>query len=118
MKTMRFTLTEDHLKLFRQMNVGWQECEYGAPEIDPKRPYGNGDVEADIIATLGWPWDRGEYEEPPKSLRQRAAAIHKEMETALQVVLSSCSFEPGVYVSEEWGRNDWHREAEKVEVPE
>jgi hypothetical protein len=31
MRTKIFTLTEDHLKLLRRMNVGWQFCEGGAP---------------------------------------------------------------------------------------
>jgi len=39
---IRFELTEQHLKLIRRMTVRYNDyCEFGAPEIDPKRPYGN-----------------------------------------------------------------------------
>src|SRR6266568_5645220 len=40
-----FTVTEDHLKLLRHAYLYWEYGEgYGAPAIDPKRPYGNSDV--------------------------------------------------------------------------
>ncbi|MCU1325011.1 MAG: hypothetical protein JWN34_381, partial [Bryobacterales bacterium] len=48
-----FFVTSEHLKLLQRMCVGWQDCEYGAPEIDPKRPYGNSSVEYDILEILG-----------------------------------------------------------------
>jgi len=35
----RFELKEEHLKLLRNMNVSWDECEFGAPAIDCKKPY-------------------------------------------------------------------------------
>ena len=54
------------------MFVDWNDCEYGAPTIDPKRPYGNSDVEHEIIAILGWEWSREEYENPPKSFLEKA----------------------------------------------
>jgi hypothetical protein len=37
----RFALTREHLKLARRMYIEWDNCEYGAPAINPKRPYGN-----------------------------------------------------------------------------
>lgn len=33
-----FVVTEDHLKLLAQMYVRWEDCEFGAPAIDCKRP--------------------------------------------------------------------------------
>jgi hypothetical protein len=48
-----FVVTEDHLKLARRMVVGWCGDEYGAPEIDPKRPYGNSNVVRDMREILG-----------------------------------------------------------------
>lgn len=47
-----FNLKEEHIKLLRAMYVGWSDCEYGAPEIDPKRPYGNSYVEGDVHEIL------------------------------------------------------------------
>lgn len=52
MKTQTFTVTDEHVKLLRRFQVGWQDCETGAPEIDPKRPYGNSAVPEDIHEIL------------------------------------------------------------------
>ena len=48
-------MKEEHLKLLKEMYVGWNECEFGAPEIDPKRPYGDSDVYEDMNKILGLP---------------------------------------------------------------
>ncbi len=106
---IEFTLTEDHVKLLRHMYVGWGYAEYGAPEIDPKRPYGNSNVEHDIAEILGWEFVEtvdGPMMTPGQP--ERAAEIHKETETALQVVLRVGAFEPGVYVADKYRRN-WRR---------
>ena len=64
-----FTVTEEHLKLLRRAYVGWDPCEFGAPAIDCKRPYGNSDVISDIGEILGYervhwdPDDDGDYNE-------------------------------------------------------
>jgi hypothetical protein len=58
---MEFTLTENHLKLLQKMWVGWSTCEFGAPEIDPKRPYGNSDVIGDIHEILTDTYSSREY---------------------------------------------------------
>lgn len=49
----KFVVTEDHLKLARKMWVDWQDCETGAPEVNPKRPYGNSNVAQDVADALG-----------------------------------------------------------------
>jgi len=98
-----FTLTEDHLKLLRKMYVGWSCCEYGAPEIDPKRPYGNSWVGGDIHEILS-----GNYpEELDDELEEKYSDLHRETETALQIVLCTGKFEAGTYrrnnpYSKEW----------------
>ena len=86
----RFTVTEDHLKLLSHFWVGWCDDEYGAPEIDPKRPYGNSDVPKDIAKILGWEGEF-EYDDP------RARAIHQETMTALQIALRVGYFKAGEY---------------------
>ena len=58
-----FILTYQHLNLMGNMHVGWQSCETGAPEIDPKRPYGNSDVAEDIANILGVNLDEDEFGE-------------------------------------------------------
>src|SRR5512135_2560657 len=110
MKTVRFfTVTKDHIKLLKHMWVGWQDCESGAPEIDPKRPYGNSDVLNDIhriltgerIGCVGSKRDELTRDEDEKYLQ-----IHKDMETVLQILLSNLSIKPCMYEAEEYG-NIW-----------
>ena len=83
-----FTITEDHLKLLRRACVGWEDCEYGAPSIDCKRPYGNSFVEGDIAEILGW---KTKDDELSDEQYDRAVQIHSETQTALQIVLLSLS---------------------------
>lgn len=107
MSVLRFTLTADHLTLLCAANVGWDGCEYGAPAIDCKRPYGNSYVPGDIAAILGWQTD------PDRGLSRgqedHAREIHEQTRSALQVVLSTGAFEPGTYVSDDYGRH-WRRD--------
>ncbi len=101
MTTETFTLTADHITLLTNVYVGWSNCEYGAPEIDPKRPYGNGCVEHDIASLLQWPVD--DDEGPSQEQRQRASVIHAETQNALQVILDTKSFVPGTYERARYG---------------
>jgi len=102
MKTFEFTA--DHLKLLRTMYVGWQDCEYGAPEIDPKRPYGNSDVEPDIHEIL-----TGETEyELTDEQRERYAQLHRETQTAIQIMLQLGQVQLGAYTtSTKYGTPGW-----------
>ena len=95
-----FDLTSDHIQLIRAMNVSWWNCEHGGPSIDPKRPYGNSNVHGDMVEILGWEPQYTDPEDPYDLEDEQAAALeklHKETETALQVVLASGSFTPGRY---------------------
>jgi len=103
-----FTLTEQHVTLLRHFIVGWQDCETGAPEIDPKRPYGNSFVVGDIAEIFGeHPTGGDEYEpEFTEEQKSRLMKLHRETATALQIVLATGSFTPGDYVCEPYTR-DW-----------
>jgi hypothetical protein len=92
MEKKHFTVTADHIKLLRRMNVGWQDGEAGAPEIDPKRPYGNGYVPGDIHEILTGKWCDNELSAEEQ---RRYLNLHRETETALQVILATGSFKPG-----------------------
>ena len=92
-----FEVTEDHLKLLKHSHVMWRASEYGAPMIDPKRPYGNTSVESDIAEILGW----------DKEDSQRAEKLHRELETVLQIVLVTQTFEPGLYNIRNEYTTDW-----------
>ena len=86
-------MTDNHLALLRRMYVGWQDCETGAPEIDPKRPYGNSDVAEDVHEIL-----TGAYcGDLTRASQERYIELHRETETALQIVLVTGSFVAGLY---------------------
>ena len=110
MDMQEFVMTEHHIKLLMNMNVGWDGCEFGAPCIDPKRPYGNSSVYEDMAKILGFGVFidvNGELcfsEGQVKMLDE----LHSETETALQIVLSTGSFEPGTYVAKKYSDN-WTR---------
>ena len=105
-----FTMTEHHLKLLRNANVVWWCAEWGAPCIDPKRPYGNGDMLFDIATLLG-ELDRTcphchEFLNDTDS--ERHQKLHTETQTALQIVLRTGEFVPGTYVASKYD-TDWRR---------
>lgn len=87
MKT--FELTTDHIKLLRSGNVWWDGAECGAPGIDPKRPYGDSDVYFSIadILELQYADEHDDW----------FTQIHRQTETALQIVLATGQFLPGTY---------------------
>jgi hypothetical protein len=100
---MKFNLTENHIKLLRNMYVGWSYCEYGAPEIDPKRPYGNSSVAYDIHEIL-----TGQRpDELDDDLQEEYYKIHRQTETALEIILRTGKFQPGTYTTSSSYKRDW-----------
>ena len=111
LEKIQFELTADHLTLMQRMNVRYDdECEFGAPAICPKRPYGNSDVYGDIGNLLNIKRTHGDPEDPEFTNEQESQMLklHKEMTRALQVVLETQSFEPGMYEAQEC-IEDWHK---------
>jgi len=99
MKKESFELRKEHLRLLRYSYVRWQEyggdgC--GAAAIDPKRPYGNSFIPDDLVEILSGGL-------PPAELMK----LHRETETALQICLTTQSFDPGLYEREWLG--EWKR---------
>lgn len=96
-----FELKEDHIKLIRKMCVSWDDCEFGAPSIDCKRPYGNSDVYKDIAKILDI---KGAFVDNEEVFSQEQICLmnklHKETETALQIILKTGEFRPGEYITE------------------
>lgn len=107
-----FILKEEHLKLLKNMYVVWGDCEFGAPAIYCKKPYGNSDVYGDIAKILGIERfvDSGEEISFSREQIDLMNILHKETETALQIVLRTGEFKPGIYVADEYDDN-WHRES-------
>ena len=102
-----FILTEEHVILLRHLNV--DDVVDRAPQIDTRRPYGSGDYIKDIAELLGVEmietWD--EEMVLRKADGERLERLHQSLGWALQVVLSSGSFTPGVYKTTGAYVRDW-----------
>lgn len=123
--TRTFILKNEHLKLLQNMEVGWQDVEFGAPEIDPKRPYGNSSVYQDMLELFGLKKkEEGIYQftlfgkkyllggEDEKNIElnndkliQVLFDLHKETQFALEICLRTGKFETGVFTCEEYSSN-------------
>ena len=103
-----FKLTEQHIALLSKAITSWDDTEFGAPCIDPKRPYGNSSVYEDMVKILRLPHNACPHcgELLDKFDEDALCAIHKETEIALQIVLATKSFQPGSYVAGDYSR-DW-----------
>jgi hypothetical protein len=105
----RFELTSAHVQLLRHLNIEFREGpEWGGPGADCKRPFGNGDLVASMAGILLVPkvsTDDGPM--LPPGTRAKMTKLYLELGTALQVVLTVGSFEPGVYFADDYDRN-WH----------
>lgn len=92
----------------------WEDCEYGAPGIDCKRPYGNSDVEYDIAEILKWEIDEDGL---TKKQCEEAYTIHCETLTALQIALAIGKFETGIYLNyEKYDTTKWRRIGDKLDI--
>jgi len=105
-----FTVTEEHLKLLRRAQVDWNDCEFGAPAIDGKRPYGQYSyVIADMAEILGIPdeqWSDSEGEPLPDA-EEAFMKLHAETGIVLQIALTTGEFRAGRYLREGYGH--WRR---------
>lgn len=105
-----------HLKLLKEMNIGWDDCEFGAPCVDPKRPYGNSDGVSDVARVIGFertketvefkPEDAKEYDNINDYLENTDWTeksydylfnLHKDMQIVLQICLQTLTFKTGKY---------------------
>jgi hypothetical protein len=106
-----FTLLPEHVMLLRRVYVDWNDCEYGAPCVDAKRPYGTSSVALDIAEILGWEPEEDADEDGlilSREQTERAQELHKGTRVALQVILRTGSFEPGEFVADNYDQN-WRR---------
>jgi hypothetical protein len=117
-----FTVTEKHLKLLRKVYISWDDCEFGAPCIDPKRPYGNRFVYGDIAEILGIePDDHDEDEDEDGEFTEKQEEmmmqLHMETQTVLQIALATGRFETGKYEAEQY-TNKWTKICEVTSLKE
>ena len=102
----RFKMTKDHIKLLRNMNVTWYRIEFGAPSIDGKRPYGNGDMYYDLAEMLGIKKKVIDGEaDYTQAAYARMDKLHKETEDALQIVLRTGRMKVGTYACDDYDYN-------------
>lgn len=105
----RFTVTAEHVALLRHAIVSWDDCEFGAPAIDCKRPYGNSGVLADMAVILGFRPAETRYSEhgwKPLTEEEKNAlgALHKQTQAALQIFLATGEMRPGKYEAPRYTR--------------
>ena len=97
MRITKIRVTEDHIKLLRRAYITWEDCEFGAPAIDCKRPYGNSSVLIDIAEILGIAIPKEDDWEWPEGVEARMRQLHRETQTVLQIILSTGEMKPGLY---------------------
>lgn len=100
-----FELKQVHLDLLKEAWVSWDSCEFGAPEIDCKRPYGNSDVYDDIAEIIhlnkkdNWNYNEEEWTDEATDYM---LDLHKQTQIALQIVLHTQSFKLGKYIKKDY----------------
>lgn len=105
----RFEVTENHLKLLKRMCVDWNDCEFGAPSIDPKRPYGNSNVISDMREILDLDGKKcphcGELCEETNVSDQKLSELHEEMQFVLAILVDNYKkgITTGIYKREVYG---------------
>lgn len=107
-----FTVTEDHLKLLKRLCFRYDDyVEFGAPAVDPKRPYGNSSVYEDLGEILDWEpadEDRWGYKSYSDIQRERLLKLHKSMVTVLEILVTNNGVEVGEYETSRYG-SVWRR---------
>jgi hypothetical protein len=109
MKT--FTVTKEHILLLKNLQVEWSDVEFGAPEIDPKRPYGNSDVIRDIAEIIYGPKAYNEMVDEdgllPAKTEDKLCNLHKDMQTVLQICVFNNGVKAKTYVLKDKYGSDW-----------
>ncbi len=79
----KITVTAAHVKLLGLMDFDWDDdCEFGAVSSDPKRPFGNSGVRADIEEALGLAEDSLSDKEAKALVVPLAAIVEHIVRTA------------------------------------
>jgi hypothetical protein len=93
------TVTEDHLALLARLTFDWDdECEWGAVSSDPKRPFGNSNVEGDISEILG---REVGYDEARRLSIEMAAVVARVVQLAAAAP-ANAGVDDGTEVSLPW----------------
>lgn len=113
MEKETFEVTASHLALLERSYVSWDDCEFGAPAIDCKRPYGNSSVLLDLYEIIYGEqppededgWERVITDEQEFHLE----TVHKQMKTVLQILVDNATtgISLGWYTREKYGLSPW-----------
>lgn len=87
-----FEFTEIHLEMLRSMLISWDDCEAGAPTVEPTMPYGALDTMSRLAHFSGKD-SVSLSEEEEIELKK----LHRQCENAFQIFLGNGKLEAGVY---------------------
>lgn len=106
-----FALLQTHIDLLREGYVRLQgdNC-WGTIGLDCKRPFGNSDIAQDMMAILGVDADlvAGGLVDGDLAVEQMETIYKKGLPLALEVILRTGSFVPGVYRTSTPYSADWY----------
>lgn len=96
-----FEITDSHLALLRRACITWRGPEFGAPAIDPQRPYGTSSV-VHSVAEIVEPGFKDEWDESLQDAyldneHDGLTRLHVETGVALQIILQFGEFTTGRY---------------------
>ena len=104
MPNQTFELKPEHIKLLKAAEWRWEDCEFGAPAIDCKRPYGNSSVYADMLEILcgkksvkRCPHCEEIISADTMYTEEYLRELHSSLLMALRVIFNSGSMVPGTY---------------------
>lgn len=95
-----FEVTQEHLALLKRTHISYDhQLEFGAPIVDPKRPYGNSGVYADLAEILDITPTQIVDDEPELSDDQMSTLLrlHHEMAVVIQILTINLSIDVGPY---------------------
>lgn len=105
----KLKVTENHIKLLKKLYIDWEDCSFGAPCVDCKRPFGNSDVYGDMAEILGI--KLANQEENPELYERQIYSLnkgYKELQDCLQILVRNLSIEVGEYECDDYGTN-WRK---------
>lgn len=96
-----FRVLPEHVALLQNACVRWDSCEFGAPAIDSKRPYGHSgsQIYLDMANIIGLtPASTDDDDEPACSDEQvdHLHGLHTDLETVLQIFLHTGVLQSGL----------------------
>lgn len=97
-----FIVTKNHLKLLKNLKFSWNDTEFGAPTVDPERPFGSRTVYPDMAKILGIRFIGIEEDEKKyQRLLENLEKGYGELQTCLEILCQNFSIEEGEYFAQD-----------------